>query len=61
MEMNFEQAEAQLSKERKSELAYLMWNHIALPSDLSSAEQVFCFGLYTYMEYEQPDEIKRYF
>ena len=38
-----------------------MWDGAGLPQDLSPEEKVFCFGLYVFCEYEQRDELKKYF
>ena len=59
--MTFEEAEARLSKERKAELARRMWRGEALPDGLSEEEKGFCFGLYVYEEYEQREQLRRYF
>lgn len=61
MEMNFEQAEAMLTAPQKERLARLLWDGAELPQDLSEPEKVFCFGLYVFCEYEQRDELKKYF
>lgn len=61
MEMSFEQAEAMLTAPQKERLARLMWDGADLPQDLSNAEKVFCFGLYVFCEYEDRDELKKYF
>ena len=50
-----------LSAERKAELARRMWRGEALPDGLSEEEKGFCFGLYVYEEYEQREQLRRYF
>lgn len=61
MEMSFEQAEEMLTAAQKERLARLMWDGDDLPQDLSDAEKVFCFGLYVFCEYEDRDQLKKYF
>ncbi len=61
MQLTFEQAEAQIPAARKDQLARLVWRNESLPGDLIEAEKVFVFGLYTYAEYEEKEQIKNYF
>ena len=56
MAMTFEEAEALLTPA----LARCALEDAPLPSPLSEAQRVFCFGLSVLCEYEQRDEIFRY-
>lgn len=60
MDMTFEEAEALLTPAQRDELARCVLEDAALPSPLSKAQHVFCFGLSVLCEYEQKDEIFRY-
>ena len=60
MAMTFEEAEALLTPAQQDALARCALEDAPLPSPLSEAQRVFCFGLSVLCEYEQRDEIFRY-
>ena len=53
-------AEALLTPAQQDALARCALEDAPLPSPLSEAQRVFCFGLSVLCEYEQRDEIFRY-
>lgn len=59
--MTFEEAEALLTPERRSDLARCMLDpDAAMPADLNEAERTFFFGLSIFCEYESRDEVEAY-
>ena len=60
MAMTFEEAEALLTPAQRDALVRCALEDAPLPSPLSEAQRVFCFGLSVLCEYEQRDEIFRY-
>ncbi len=59
--LTFEEAEAMLTPERRSELARCMLDsNAAMPADLTEAERTFFFGLSIFCEYESRDEVEAY-
>lgn len=61
MDLNFEQAEKMIPAQRKDEIARLLWRENPLPENLTAAEKIFAFGLYTFIEYEDKEQLKNYF
>lgn len=61
MDLNFEQVEKMIPAQRKDELARLLWQGNPLPENLTAAEKIFAFGLYTFIEYEDKQQLKKYF
>lgn len=60
MQMTFEQAEQLLTAHQRDELARCVLENAPMPDVLDEAQRVFCFGLLTFCEYEQRDEVRRY-
>lgn len=61
MDLNFEQAEKIITAQRKDQIARLLWEGNPLPQNLTVAEKVFAFGLYTFIEYEEKQQLTQYF
>ncbi len=58
--LTFEQAEALLTPQQRSELAHCMLEHTPLPDFLTDAQRTFYFGLSVLCEYEAKEEVERY-
>ena len=61
MELTFEQALEILEPQQTARLAKALWEGRELPQGLTPIEKTVAFGLYTYVQYEQREELKRYF
>lgn len=58
--LTFEQAEALLTPEQRSELARCMLERTPLPEALSDAQRTFYFGLSILCEYDAVEDVKHY-
>lgn len=59
--LTFEQAEALLTPQQRSEMARVVLEDAALlPKEMSEAQRVFCMGLEAYCEYECRADVTKY-
>ncbi len=58
--LTFEQAEAMLTPQQRSELAHVVLEDTVLPNEMSEAQRVFCMGLEAYCEYECRADVTKY-
>ncbi len=58
--LTFEQAEAMLTPQQRSELARVVLEDTVLPNEMSEAQRVFCMGLEAYCEYECRADVTKY-
>ena len=58
--LTFEQAEAALTPEQRSQLAHCLLESTPLPAWLSEEQKVFYFGLSVLCEYESRNEVEKY-
>ncbi len=58
--LTFEQAEAMLTPQQRSELARVVLEDALLPDAMSEEQRVFCMGLEAYCEYECRADVEKY-